>query len=409
MRHGLAIQKMDLVKQKPKLGLSVMPSDDFRQASQSMFEKNQVEVVEWSFDFSWIAGEIPPWCVDIVNKFSRSNALIGHGVNLSPLSARFSPRQAEWLAKAREEFKARNYTHASEHFGFSEAGPIAHGAPLAVPMTEESLRLGKEMMKRYADATQCPVGLENLAFAFSLDDVKRQGEFIDQLISEVDGFLLLDVHNIYCQLANFNVSALDLLKSYPLSKVREIHISGGTWSESESRTRVAVRRDTHDDSVPQDVFNLAALALKLCPNVAFVIFERLGWTMMEEESQAEFREDFETIAEIVDATYAADAAQECDSADCLTDECSEAMHSSGLQPEKLSASELLLDEASLAEFQDALAELLSSELSQEEILAMLKSEPRFKHHQQYIESFDRDMVAVACELMGKWARRKEQS
>ncbi len=384
-----------------------MPSDDFRHASQIMFERNQVQVVEWSFDFSWIAGDIPPWCVDIVDKFSRSNALIGHGVNLSPLSARFSPRQEEWLAKAREEFKARNYIHASEHFGFSEAGPIAHGAPLAVPMTKESLRLGKEMMKRYADATQCPVGLENLAFAFCLDDVKRQGEFIDQLISEVDGFLLLDVHNIYCQLANFNVSALDLLKSYPLSKVREIHISGGTWTESESRARVAVRRDTHDDSVPQDVFNLAALALKLCPNVAFVIFERLGWTMMEEESQAEFREDFETIAEILDATYAADAAQESGSADCSIDECqSEAIQPSGLPSEKVSTSELPPDDASLAEFQDALAELLSSELSQEEILAMLKSEPRFKHHQQYIERFDRDMVAVACELMGKWARRK---
>lgn len=171
-------------------------------------------------------------------------------------------------------------------------------------MTSESLRVGKEMMKRYADATQCPVGLENLAFAFCLDDVKRQGEFIDQLISEVDGFLLLDVHNIYCQIENFNVPALELMKSYPLAKVREIHLSGGTWSESISHKRAAVRRDTHDDVVPQEVFNLAALALNLCPAVEFVILERLGWTMMDEASQADFREDFATIAEILEATYA---------------------------------------------------------------------------------------------------------
>lgn len=281
-----------------------MPSDDFKQASATLFERNLVEAVEWSFDFPWHDNKVESWCWNIIESFNKSNALIGHGVNLSPLSAKFSKRQQDWLTRAKEEFSIRKYVHASEHFGFSEAGPISHGAPIAVPMTSESLRVGKEMMKRYADATQCPVGLENLAFAFCLDDVKRQGEFIDQLISEVDGFLLLDVHNIYCQIENFNVPALELMKSYPLAKVREIHLSGGTWSESISHKRAAVRRDTHDDVVPQEVFNLAALALNLCPAVEFVILERLGWTMMDEASQADFREDFATIAEILEATYA---------------------------------------------------------------------------------------------------------
>ncbi len=159
------------------------------------------------------------------------------------------------------------------------------------------------MMKRYADVTQCPVGLENLAFAFGLEDVKRQGDFIDQLISSVDGFLLLDVHNIFCQVVNFNVSELDLLKSYPLSKVRELHLSGGSWSQSISGTRVAVRRDTHDDSVPQEVFNIATVALKLCPNIDFVILERLAYTMMDPDSQREFRDDFETMEEILEHCF----------------------------------------------------------------------------------------------------------
>lgn len=281
-----------------------MPTDDFHQATDSLFENNQVEAVEWSFDFPLNGAVIEPWCQSILEKFSDGGALTAHGVNLSPLSARFSDRQKAWLEFAREDFKSRKYVHASEHFGFSEAGPIAQGAPLAVPMNAESLRHGKEMMKRYADATQCPVGLENLAFAFTLEDVKGQGDFIDKLISEVDGFLLLDVHNIYCQLANFGVKELELLNSYPLAKVREIHISGGSWSPSESGKRAAVRRDTHDDSVPQEVFNLATLALKLCPNVEFVILERLGNTMYDPEAQHEFREDFETMGEILELLYA---------------------------------------------------------------------------------------------------------
>jgi uncharacterized protein (UPF0276 family) len=82
----------------------------------------------------------------------------------------------------------------------------AGGAPLAVPMNSESLYAGKETMKRYAEATQCMVGLENLAFAFSQEDAKRQGDFVDKLIASVDGFLLLDLHNIYCQLENFRLT-----------------------------------------------------------------------------------------------------------------------------------------------------------------------------------------------------------
>lgn len=280
-----------------------MLTEDFRQATDELFQSNKVEALEWSFDFAFNGAIVEKWCNDLLDNFSSAGVLTGHGVELSPLSASFSRRQRDWLAQARAEFQKRRYLHASEHFGFSEAGPIEKGAPLSVPMNEQSLRLGKEMMKRFADVAQCPVGLENLAFAFSLDDVKRQGDFIDQLISEVDGFLLLDLHNIFCQVANFNMPELELLNLYPLSKVREMHLSGGSWSRSVSGSRIAVRRDTHDDAVPQEVLNLTALALKLCPNVEFVILERLGYTMMEPEQQQEFRDDFDTIREILDHCY----------------------------------------------------------------------------------------------------------
>ena len=260
-----------------------MPTDDFRAATNLLFSEGRVEALEWSFDMPWNGAAVDPWCSALIEQFSRSGTLTGHGVNLSPLSARFSKRQEEWLDRTRKEFQNRNYVHASEHFGFAEAGPIAQGAPLAVSMDAESLRVGSDMLKRYAEATQCPVGLENLAFAFCIDDVHRQGEFIDKLITSVDGFLVLDLHNIYCQIENFEVSAGELLDSYPLSKVHELHLSGGSWSHSASGKRHAVRRDTHDAGVPMEVFELTALALKLCPKIEFVILERLGNTMFDRE------------------------------------------------------------------------------------------------------------------------------
>ena len=64
------------------------------------------------------------------------------------------------------------------------------------------------------------------------------------------------------------------------------------------------------------------------------------------------------------------------------------------------------EESPLIDFQDALLELLSSGQPQEVVLEALKTDPRFQPYQDYINGFDPDMVAVACELMGKWAKRK---
>ena len=61
----------------------------------------------------------------------------------------------------------------------------------------------------------------------------------------------------------------------------------------------------------------------------------------------------------------------------------------------------------LADFQDALLELLASGQSQDQILESLKTDSRFQSYREYVDAFDPDMVAVACELMCKWAIRKE--
>lgn len=64
-------------------------------------------------------------------------------------------------------------------------------------------------------------------------------------------------------------------------------------------------------------------------------------------------------------------------------------------------------EKSLVEYQDALLELLSSGLPEHVILEALKTDPRFEDYQDYIKQFDPDMVAVACELMVRWAKRND--
>jgi hypothetical protein len=58
------------------------------------------------------------------------------------------------------------------------------------------------------------------------------------------------------------------------------------------------------------------------------------------------------------------------------------------------------------EYQNALLELFLSGLPHDEILATLRSDPRFEPYKEYVNQFDPDMVDVAVELMSKWAKRK---
>jgi len=178
------------------------------------------------------------------------------------------------------------------------------GAPISVPFTKETLAIGQDRLKRIANACACPVGLENLAFAYSLEEVKRHGDFLEQLVSPINGFIILDLHNLYCQMHNFDVSFENIISCFPLDKVKEIHISGGSWDQSEIDENKKVRRDTHDESVPNDVFDLLEKTIAQCPNLDFIVLEQLGSGLKTEIQQTQFRTDFLKMKSIVSKSHA---------------------------------------------------------------------------------------------------------
>ena len=59
---------------KPKIGLSLMPTEDFREATTELFTNDKVEVLEWSFDFGWNGAVLDPG----VSKFSTASAIQIH-------------------------------------------------------------------------------------------------------------------------------------------------------------------------------------------------------------------------------------------------------------------------------------------------------------------------------------------
>jgi len=289
---------------KPHLGVSIMPEPDFLQAVLPLLQDGDVEAIEWSFDTIQFEKHKPKWLNRLLQEYADNNRLIGHGVYYSLFQAKWSKEQANWLKKLKKEVVRYNYRHISEHFGFMSDHVDHHkGCPFPVPLNKTILAIGIDRLQRLQDAAQLPVGVENLAFSFSKCDVEQQGEFITKLIEPINGFVILDLHNIYCQSENFGIDMMDLIDCYPLSSVKEIHISGGSWQESVYQgVKKRIRRDTHDGHVPKKIFDVLPAVLQKCKSVEFVIFEKMGNSFQKPGDFVDYRNDFNKLKNIIENT-----------------------------------------------------------------------------------------------------------
>ncbi|THU32907.1 DUF692 domain-containing protein [Niastella caeni] len=265
---------------------------DILNACYPLFAEERVQAIEWSFDVLFNRNVLPPWFEELLHAYSQAKRLTGHGVFFSLFSGKWLPEQAQWLETLRATTKRFPLEQVTEHFGFMTGKDFHAGAPLTIPYSATTLRIGRDRLRRIQDAAQCPVGLENLAFAYTSDDVKRHGYFLHDLIEPVNGFIILDLHNVYCQLENFGIDANELLALYPLHKVREIHISGGSWEPVACDRDRRIRRDTHDDAVPAEVFSLLEMAIDRCAECKYVVLEQVGSGLKTPASRQQFYNDF---------------------------------------------------------------------------------------------------------------------
>lgn len=264
-----------------------------------LLEESRVEAIEWSFDALFHVKQVPDWFLELLAAFSKEGRLIGHGVFFSLFSGKWLPEQETWLQQLQHTTAAFRFDHVTEHFGFMTGRDFHHGAPLNIPYTPSTLSIGQDRLRRIQAACCCPVGLENLAFSYCLDEVRQHGEFLDALLEPVNGFIILDLHNLFCQLHNFDIAFDELIALYPLERVREIHVSGGSWEDSYIMPGRKIRRDTHDDAVPPEVFRLLEIVIGRCPNLKYVVMEQLGNGLETEDSRTIFYRDFLRLEAIV--------------------------------------------------------------------------------------------------------------
>ncbi len=375
-------------------GLSMMPEETFRESVYPLFEEGCVDWLEWSFDMGWSAQGIPNWLEGLLSFYGDEKRLSGHGVHYSALSATWTDWHDRWLTNLKQEVQCRQYVHISEHFGCSRAADYMLAAPLPVPLCKQAIEIGRENLERIHRVTGGPVGLENLALAFGTQDVESQGIFIDTLLAPHNGFVVLDLHNIHCQSINFGIPILELIRSYPLDRVLEIHISGGSFSSSKSGyADKPVRRDTHDGPVPNELYRVLPEVLNLCKNVRVVILERLGKTILDKKTKKEFANEFRQLKKVL---------KDWNKRRAITCGAESKLNVTGdwLReiPDEIGAA----DEQRLEELQFTLFNLLEGDRDAAWIKEQLSQDNRFSHFSEYINSIEPRMLEVSQELIKKW-------
>lgn len=359
---------------------------DLLSAALPLLEGGQVEAIEWSFDVLFQIQTMPSWFTELIEAYASEKRLVGHGIFFSLFAGKWFKEQQDWLFRLNELSRRFHFDHITEHFGFMTGENFHQGAPLSVPFTASTLAIGQDRLKRIQQACACPVGLENLAFAYTLDEVKKQGEFLNELLEPVNGFLILDLHNVYCQMSNFGLSLDDLWPYYPIHRVREIHISGGSWEDSVVRPDKKIRRDTHDETVPTPVFEMLGQSLSLCPHLKYVVLEQLGISLKTEASRSAFRADFHRMDGIVQ--QANQSLQEKSDASFWP------LHRGDVAAKPL-------EDHLLYQQQKVLSDILETARSYDEAEQHLQQSP-LAHSDWGIEAWQPEMLETAWRIAQKW-------
>jgi uncharacterized protein (UPF0276 family) len=216
--------------------------------------------------------------------------VVVHGVELSIGSAHgLNNAYLKMLDSFQKEWP---FVWHSEHLGFQTiAGDndstLEIGVPLPMPATVEAVELVAARSASILQRYDVPFLLENPAHYFSElpadPEIGNEYKFLTAFTQKSGCYLLLDLHNLYCNAVNHHFEARDVIDTLPLDRVIEIHVAGGSW-------RDGFWMDAHDGRVPEPVWELLEYVLPIAPNVAGVVFElleehamRLGVSVIEKE------------------------------------------------------------------------------------------------------------------------------
>jgi len=245
-------------------------------AAHILSHPDRIDVVEVILDDYFRA---PARALRSVRTLAAQIPVLYHGVGLGLASSHpVDKRRLENLARVLDILSPEIW---SEHLAFVRAGGREIGHLAAPPRSEATVNGALENLLRIRKAVSVLPALENIATLIDPPGSKLSEPAWTQGILEGSGCdMLLDLHNLYANALNFGQDPVVYLRTFPLERVRLVHLSGGNWIPEPPAfaAHPGARRllDDHVHDVPDPVYALLELLAEKAEASLTVIIERDG-------------------------------------------------------------------------------------------------------------------------------------
>lgn len=189
-----------------------------------------------------------------------------HGVGLSIGGE--NHLDIEHLNKVAQLVEEIQPAYFSEHLAWSTHDQHFYNDLLPIRYDKDSLDRVCQHIDQVQTQMKQPILIENpstyLTFA---DSDFSETDFLREMVKRTGCGLLLDINNVEVSCFNQGKKAIDYLENFPLEAVKQIHLAGHTLDDNPV---VALKIDSHDEAVSQDVWSLYQYALQRlgdCPTL----------------------------------------------------------------------------------------------------------------------------------------------
>ncbi|MGA9319814.1 MAG: DUF692 domain-containing protein [Xanthobacteraceae bacterium] len=185
-------------------------------------------------------------------------ALSVHGVGLSIGS--MQPLDRDHLARLKTLCDRYQPESFSEHLAWSSHGGVYFNDLLPLPYTPQTLARVAEHIDQLQTTLGRTMLLENPSTYLGIaDSTIAEVEFLAEVANRTGCGLLLDVNNVFVSATNHGIQALSYLETFPLDRVREIHLGGHDEETGDAGAPLLI--DAHGSAVADAVWALYALVI----------------------------------------------------------------------------------------------------------------------------------------------------
>jgi uncharacterized protein len=202
----------------------------------------------------------------VLKELTNQYPLFLHGLSLSVGSPDvFDYSFLKGIKKFIREYSPKIY---SEHLSFSKCDNAHLYDLLPIPFTEEAVKHVSVRINQVQDFLEQKIAIEIVSYYSPVAAEMTEIEFVNNVISEANCDLLLDVNNIYVNGFNHNYNPVDFINQLPMDKVAYIHMAG--------HTKVAedLIIDSHGEAIIDPVYELFEYTMSRINRNVPVLLER---------------------------------------------------------------------------------------------------------------------------------------